>query len=182
LYIRITDIKADALCLDFVEAVSRFPALQKLEQKGECTFLRPITVGLRATLVGGLIELVGRVETEIEVPCSRCLTPAAVAVDALFELCYVRELPEIDDESDEEGSELTAEDMGLIQFEGDEIDLAEVIEEQVLLALPLYPLCDNDCLGLCPRCGVNRNQKICGCASQDFNLKFAALNNLKLDK
>jgi DUF177 domain-containing protein len=182
LYIRIADIKADPLCLDFVEAVSRFPVLQKLEKEGKCTFLRPITVDVRAVLVGGLIELVGRVETEVEVPCSRCLNPATVAVDALFELCYVRDLPEIDDESNEEGSELTAEDMGLIQFEGDEIDLAEAVEEQVLLALPLSPLCDKDCRGLCSRCGANRNNKNCGCTSQDFNLKFAALNNLKLDK
>jgi uncharacterized protein len=182
LYLRIADIGLEGLDLDFVEEVSRFPVLQQIVQKGECTFLRPITVGLRATMVSGLIEVVGRVQTEVALPCSRCLNPAASAVIACFELSYVRELPQVTDEAGEEETELSADDLGLIQFDGDEIDLAEVVEEQVLLALPLHPLCSVDCRGLCSRCGANLNESDCGCLSQDFNIKFAALRNFKVDK
>ena len=48
-------------------------------------------------------------------------------------------------------------------YDGDRLDLGEVVREQVLLALPLKPLCREDCRGLCPRCGQNRNLGPCGC-------------------
>lgn len=180
--LRIADIGFDGLCLDFIEEIEHFPVLQALVQGKECNFLAPLKVGLRASLISGIVEVVGRVETEVEVPCSRCLNPASVAINAFFELTYVRELPSVDEESDEEGIELTAEDMGLILYAGDEIDLTEAIQEQVVLALPLHPLCARECRGLCPQCGANLNETTCGCASQDFNIKFAALNKFKVDK
>ena len=52
-------------------------------------------------------------------------------------------------------------------YEGDRLDLGEVIREQVLLGLPLKPLCREDCQGLCPRCGKNRNAGPCGCTPEE---------------
>jgi uncharacterized protein len=67
------------------------------------------------------------------------------------------------DEAQEEEVELTDRDVVVGYYEADQLDLGEVVREQVLLALPLKPLCREDCRGLCPTCGRNRNQFPCGC-------------------
>jgi len=181
LRIRIADIKEDGLALDLVEGVANFPVLQELHAKGESVFTQPVSVQLRAVLVSGMVEVTGRVATRVEMACSRCLGPAEVMVDSPFELTYTRELPDVEDEGGEEGVEIAAEDMGLILFAGEEIDLRGVIQEQVILALPFHPLCDPNCRGLCIKCGADLNEKACQCGPQDYNIKFAALKNLKID-
>ncbi|WP_432821301.1 YceD family protein [Trichloromonas sp.] len=179
--IRIADIKDNGLSLDLVEGVESFPVLQELQGKGECLFTQPVTVNLRAFVVSGMVEISGHVATAAEIACSRCLKPAEVAVDSRFDLTYTRELPEVEDEG-EDGSEITAEDMGLILFDGDEIDLLDAIQEQVVLALPFNPLCSRNCRGLCPQCGADLNEQACSCGPQDYNIKFSALKNFKVDK
>ena len=67
------------------------------------------------------------------------------------------------EEAQEEEVELTDRDVVVGYYEGDRLDLGEVVREQILLALPLKPLCREDCRGLCPACGQNRNLVPCGC-------------------
>ena len=55
----------------------------------------------------------------------------------------------------------------------------EILREQVLLAIPMKPLCKPECKGLCPRCGVNLNLKDCGCAKEQFNPNLDALLEIK---
>jgi uncharacterized protein len=64
-------------------------------------------------------------------------------------------------------------------YEGDGLDLADVVREQVLLALPMQKLCRPDCQGICPVCGVNRNETTCQCKLQQVDERWAALKNLK---
>ncbi len=180
--IRIADIKDDGLSLDLVEEVSNFSVLRELQEKGESVFSQPVTVHLRAVLVSGMVEVSGRVATHAEMVCSRCLKPAAAIVDSTFELTYTRELPELGDDGGDEGVEITAEDMGLILFDGEEIDLRDAVQEQVILALPVHPLCSRNCRGLCAQCGADLNEQECSCGPQDYNIKFAALKNFKIDK
>jgi uncharacterized protein len=182
LRIRIADIKDDGLSLDLVEGVEKFPVLQALQANGESVFTEPVTVHLRAVVASGMVEVSGQVATRAKMACSRCLKPSEVEVETPFELTYTRALPEIADEDGEEGVEISAEDMGLILYSGDEIDLRDAIQEQVVLALPFHPLCDRNCRGLCIKCGADLNEEPCQCGPQDFNIKFAALKNLKIDK
>ena len=63
----------------------------------------------------------------------------------------------------------------------DFIDLVDIALEQVVLSLPMHPLCDEKCKGLCPQCGENRNEEECGCRNANTNPKFAILGNLKKD-
>jgi uncharacterized protein len=65
-------------------------------------------------------------------------------------------------------------------YEGDEIDFTTEIAEQILLEIPFKPLCSDDCRGLCSDCGAELNVTACGCGQKNVNLKFTALNNLKL--
>lgn len=176
------DIRDAGLALEFVEPAASFPVLAGLQERRECHFPDPVRVALRIQPAGGLFEVSGRILTRVEVPCSRCLKPTLVPLDASFDLAYVRELPEIEGEEDEDGREISAEEMGLVLLQGDEIDLREVVQEQVVLAMPFHPLCASACRGLCPECGADLNDENCRCAPTNFSLKFAALKDLKLDK
>jgi uncharacterized protein len=58
------------------------------------------------------------------------------------------------------------------------LDLGELLREQFLLALPMKPLCDDGCRGLCPECGANLNRTPCGCAPTWEDPRLAALKGL----
>ena len=83
---------------------------------------------------------------------------------------------------DEEEIELKVEEIGMFYFKGEEINLQQGIQEQVVMAFPLKPLCDENCKGLCPKCGSDLNQGDCGCKREPGSNKFAVLKNLQLDK
>jgi len=61
---------------------------------------------------------------------------------------------------------------------GGKIDMADIVREQILLAIPEQLLCSEDCRGLCPKCGENRNLIDCNCADDDIDPRWAALKNL----
>jgi uncharacterized protein len=82
----------------------------------------------------------------------------------------------------EEEVELRVEDIGLIYFRGEEINLRDGIQEQVVMAFPLRFLCTEACKGLCTQCGADLNQGDCGCKVEPTTNKFAALKDLKLNK
>lgn len=65
---------------------------------------------------------------------------------------------------------------------GDCIDLEPVAREAVLLSLPLAPLCRDDCAGLCPRCGGDRNESPCECTTERTDPRWSALDDLRLDE
>jgi uncharacterized protein len=99
-----------------------------------------------------------------------------------FVLTYAQELPETAKMIGGGGIELSAEEGGLIIFAGREIDLKEALQEQVVMSIPMRPLCAETCKGLCSRCGANLNDGDCGCRQNSFNIKFAALKDLKLNQ
>jgi uncharacterized protein len=74
--------------------------------------------------------------------------------------------------------ELSREDLEDFHFEGDSIDLTEILREQIVLALPMYPRCKEDCRGLCSVCGANLNLGECGCDRSEIDPRWAALKTL----
>jgi len=80
----------------------------------------------------------------------------------------------------DEDVELAEEDLISATYEGDEIDFTKEITEQVILAIPFKPLCSEDCKGLCIKCGAELNLAKCECSQDNMNLKFNALNNIKV--
>ena len=65
-------------------------------------------------------------------------------------------------------------------YEGGGIELEDVLREQILLALPMQRICREDCKGICPACGQNRNQGPCNCKMEDAAGRWAALRNLEI--
>ena len=120
------------------------------------------------------VRLTGRVQTTLETDCSRCLEPFQIPVDAPFDLMF---LPETVEESGTE-REIEDDDVGVSHYKADTIDLGQVMHEQFLLALPMKPLCQPECKGLCPVCGTNRNREVCSCRSEWVDPRLAGLKNL----
>jgi uncharacterized protein len=119
-------------------------------------------------------RLVGTVNTELELPCSRCLDPFRLPVNAPFDLRY---LPASEVSTDAE-REMDDEDLETSYYENDAIDLNELLREQFYLALPMKPLCQDDCRGLCPQCGTNLNTGSCDCAPVWEDPRLAPLKGL----
>ena len=119
-------------------------------------------------------RLVGTVTTELELQCSRCLEPFRLPVAAPFDLRY---LPASEVSTDAE-REMDDEDLETSYYENDAIDLNELLREQFYLALPMKPLCQDDCRGLCPQCGTNLNTGSCDCAPVWEDPRLAPLKNL----
>ncbi|MGH9488129.1 MAG: YceD family protein [Terriglobales bacterium] len=113
----------------------------------------------QARLVGEGMRLQGHIHGDIAPSCARCLEPITMAVERDVDLLYEPESV-IGDSAEVEIHTADAE-VGF--FSGAGVDLEEVAREQVLLALPMQPLCRPDCRGLCPRCGANLNQGACSC-------------------
>jgi uncharacterized protein len=120
-------------------------------------------------------RLAGRVETTLELGCSRCLDPFTWPVDAAFDLRYQ---PHAENTGQPE-QEVEEDDMTTAFYDNDEIDLGQLMLEQVYLTLPMKPLCVPDCRGLCPVCGTNRNRNSCTCTTEWEDPRLAALKALK---
>ena len=179
--IRTEDLKEGKLSITFEEPSESFAVLAELADTDVCQFLAPIKASLRAQQIGDIVEVEGSISTTVRLDCSRCLQSFEMSLESQFALTYSQldTNPEQSGPSEEE-IELTAEEMGLIYYQGDEIKLEKEIQEQVVLALPLKALCKPDCQGLCPRCGSDRNTTSCDCERSPSGGKFDALKDLKL--
>ena len=120
-------------------------------------------------------RLVGRVRTELELTCSRCVEPYRLPVDTAFDLRY---LPASAASTDAE-SEIEEDDLETSYYSDDQIDLNELMREQFYLALPMKPLCRDDCKGLCAQGGTNLNTGTCDCLPVWEDPRLAALKAIK---
>jgi uncharacterized protein len=119
-------------------------------------------------------RLAGTLRTDLELPCSRCLDSMTWPVNASFDLLY---LPSSANTGETE-NEVESDDLGVAFYEGEVIDLRELVREQLYLTLPMKPLCGPDCQGLCPECGTNLNAGRCDCEHRWVDPRMAALAQL----
>lgn len=125
----------------------------------------PVGVDLDAVSSIDGIVVAGSITLPWSAPCRRCLTDvtgsAVVGVDEVYQ----------DVVSDHDA----------YVIEGDQIDLAPAVREYVLIELPDGPLCRDGCAGICPVCGVDRNESSCECDTTVRDDRWAALDQLELD-
>jgi uncharacterized protein len=147
----------------------------------------PAHVDLRLEKVERRVCVEGTATAELQAACGRCLVPVTRDVPVEFELTLVPS-DEYDDASREEkdankGGTGGSFDVGAAEedtYSGKVIDLDPIVREQLLLALPQYPVCDDACKGLCPVCGANLNERECGCDRHVPDPRWAGLKNVKL--
>lgn len=124
-------------------------------------FMGNIKVDLLLKIVDDIVNLTGKINTEIELECNRCLKNFNYLLDINVNSNFIRKSI-----NNMEGCiELKKEDMDNLYFEGEYIDLLKNIQEEILLNIPNYPLCKEDCLGLCAICGIDLNYMNCHCKS-----------------
>jgi uncharacterized protein len=139
---------------------------------------------VRAQRMGADLYLEGELSGAVEAPCSRCLTRYRAPIRERFRLVLEPAGDRVP--ADPEGAAALAQE-GLTLgdelesgwFRGPEILLDRFVGEMLALGVPVQPLCQEDCRGLCPRCGIDRNTEACGCAEVKPASPFAVLASLK---
>jgi uncharacterized protein len=153
------------------------PEEVELEEEG-ARLVADAAVEGGATRKGEQVRLRGEIKTEVELLCDRCAAPRRAPLAVEFDTSFI---PQEVEAVKAENVELQAEDLILSAYEGDAVDLDELVREQILLALPSRHLCHEDCKGLCQKCGANLNDAPCSCEQVEVDPRWAALADLKKD-
>jgi uncharacterized protein len=141
----------------------------------DCSF-GPAEVQAELSNTGSGISLTGVARAPVRLRCSRCLKEFDAVLEARLEERFREALrPPGGDGSGHE------EDEDVILYQGREIDLGEPVREGLALAVPMQPLCDPACPGLCPTCGVDRRGTGCTCAPESGDPRLAALLHFTQD-
>jgi uncharacterized protein len=148
----------------------------QLEQD-DCFFNIDVKVRGDLTRVARVIYLKGKVNTELVLKCSRCLEPYVHNVNSNLVARYVSS----DCHSASGGEvELHASDIDMEVYKDQTIDLFQAVLDGILLTIPAVCLCNNDCRGICPQCGIIRNHSSCNCNIEPLcDSPFKVLKKLK---
>ncbi len=129
---------------------------------GSCPFRQPVSVKGTVTAAGGVVLLRAIVGYRFDGQCDRCLDP--FSREGTLPIEHVLVTSAEDEDSDE-----------LVVLEDFQLDLDELVETDLWLELPSKSLCREDCRGLCPQCGKNLNEGLCGCGKKDIDPRLEAL-------
>jgi len=137
----------------------------------------PVQAQLNIKKVGTEVVVSGKILADVQLECSRCLKDFRSMLTLPFEAVFhpVEQL-KVEDKHELKGEEL---DMGF--YSKDELDLLDLIKEQIMLNLPMKPLCNDSCKGICLQCGADLNAGDCGCIDKITDSRLVGLKNL-LDK
>lgn len=183
LRVSVETLPPEGLALAVELPAEHFPQLREMNRHSAFRFARPVRVGVRLTPHEEVVEAAGRAETDAGMHCSRCLNDYEARLRSEFSLIFSpRPASAAEPPLGPDIIDLEEEDLGLHHYDGSEIDLTEAVQEQILLALPMRPLCSEDCRGLCPGCGADRNREPCTCSDAPKGGPFEVLRNLKMER
>ena len=173
LKIQLDTIHEDGLVLEFGDADAPFAAIlaEAADGAGDVCGATRLTLEQWPERV----DVTGTLTASVPQICVRCLNPFVATVQRTISQVLVRKL----DEQEDEEAELTAADLDRTELTGDAIDLAELLHEELQLALPLKPLCAEGCKGICPGCGAELNEEECTC-EPEVDPRWEVLKGLKL--
>jgi uncharacterized protein len=175
--LRIEDISAEVKTLDFVEPPTEVNRLLEQGSIHEWHVDEPFSVRLSHYRSGMELFFSGSVRAAVTATCARCAEDFSVAAGRDFRFVVAPKSM-----GDLNGKDLTAEDLEFSLYDGEEVDVSPLVREQLLLALPTRPLCQEGCRGLCSQCGANLNLKSCSCSPRMADPRFEALRSLKLSR
>jgi uncharacterized protein len=146
-----------------------------LDPQTEGFVVRGIAADVAVRRMKDTVFVEGTATAEVEMPCCRCLEPTRLPLGASFKYTFA---PPPDQTGEE--WELTAEDLDFAYYQDDMIDLDDIVFEQVLLQVPIKPLCAESCKGLCPQCGGNLNAVDCQCRIENTDARLGVLKTFKV--
>jgi len=171
--IRIEDIKDTEKEASFVEEVAEINEALSRTGVVDYQFQGSVPVEVRYYRLGADLFFSGQFTGQVAGTCARCLDtyPFSLRKDFTFVL-----KPQVEQGAEQE---LTEEDLSLSFYQGEEVDLAPLVRESMILSLPTRPLCSEECRGLCPHCGANRNVRSCSCRDEWTDPRLEVLRTLK---
>jgi len=162
--IEVFDIPEEGLAIEVeetpkiegVKIIQPFKAILRIEKRGVEVFVKGVVSG------------------EVELQCSRCLKEYILPIKTLLEVTY----HPVQNLNKEELIELKRDEMDVDFYKEGLIDTEDIIRDQILLNIPMKPLCSEDCKGLCTICGTDLNYSECGCIVQEIDPRMAILQSL----
>ena len=146
-----------------------YTSAEKLDLDSEEYCFEGNEIKIEGALVnsGTLLEVNGTIFTKARYICDRCLEEYYTQLAIPFGDKFKEANPSDDEEK-----------LELAYYSGDEIDITDLVRENLLLAQPLKKLCREDCLGLCPKCGINLNVSACNCDKESVDPRLMVLQQL----
>ena len=147
----------------------------------EIPLRKPVRVDLKLNKSADKVSVRGTVETAVKLSCSRCLGDFSYDIDTDVDIVYQpfrKGTHEFACREAAEGEELKRDDFGIATYTEPVLSLGGDIREAIHLAVPMKPLCSEECQGLCPGCGQNLNIKRCECVTHSIRKKFSELGKL----
>ncbi len=121
----------------------------------------------------------GKFTGVVRVACGRCVAPVELAIDETLRVTFMPKSEMPVEDTSEDGAEVAEGELDVFPFDGERIELEPLFREQFVLAVPYAPLCKDDCKGLCPQCGIDKNTSTCTC-EKPIDPRLAVLKGLKL--
>ena len=136
--------------------------------------ISPIRAHLKIDKVGTEVSIKGDLVVEVKLQCSRCLKDFLKVMNVPIDVVYhpVEEL------KGEEMHEVKFEELDMDFYSGVELDLLNLMNEQIILNLPMKPLCTHLCKGICMKCGEDLNEGSCNCTTDDIEPRLVVLKKL----
>jgi uncharacterized protein len=138
------------------------------------TFFSPIRAQLRIEKVGTEVIVKGNLTADVKLRCSRCLkdfwSVLSVAVDVVYH--------PIEEFKMEDKHEVKVEELDMDFYSGEKLDLLNLVTEQIMLNLPMKPLCNKLCKGICLKCGTDLNGGNCNCSAKEIDSRLGVLKKL----
>ena len=164
----ITEIPEEGLELDLKSDI----------QSDAVKIVSPVKAVLRLDKVLPEIMAKGVLNGDVEHECSRCLKNFTERIASQFNVVY-RPTTEI---ARAEQHQLKSDELDTVFYTGDTIEIDDLLREQLILNLPMKPLCSPDCRGFCPQCGADMSLSACGCKTSKIDSRFEVLKKLKKEK
>jgi len=174
--IKVSNIPEEGLKLHFRLDGEKLKDIVKVD-RGMDFHPHTIDVSCDISKVQETVSLGLHLETEIDFDCCRCLESFTLPVKGEADYTLIPSREDVKGEG-----EWAGEDEAFGFYREDLIDPESLVYEQILLQIPLKPLCRENCRGLCPHCGTNMNLSSCNCREEQAGSPFAALKNLKVTK
>lgn len=175
--IRIGNIPEEGIHFEFAQKGSWLEELLPADKRTDFR-LREVRADCRAVKIRETICLDMVMDAVLELECCRCLDP--VVLSGRSKVKYM--LVPLKERMEHEEPETLEEDLNFSFYKGDEIEFDPIVVEQILMQVPVKPLCREDCKGLCPSCGINLNMDTCNCSSETGHPGFAALKKFVVRK
>jgi uncharacterized protein len=140
-------------------------------QGDSISFPEPLDISGYIKNTGESLEMYAKITGYMVLPCSRCSLLHKRPIDMPLNLRFKRN-----------GEPIDSEDLDVFVYTNKQIKLDDIALEYILLDLPIKRLCNDECKGICPHCGINLNEHECDCVKEDIDIRMEALRGFFADK